>query len=103
MLNKIKKFKDLRSQAKTLQSKLAEETITVKAAGDKIVLTLDGNMTLVGLAIDDEMMSPGKKDALQEGIKKAHADATKKMQRVLAMKMKEMGGIPDFSGLMGKQ
>lgn len=101
MLNKLKKLKDLRSQAKELQNKLAEETVTVKAARDRIVLTLDGNMKLVGLAIDDELMSPGKKDDLIEGLKKAHEEATKKMQRVLATKMQEMGGMPDLSSLMG--
>lgn len=99
MLSKIKQFKDLRSQAKELQSKLAEETITVKAAGDKVVMTLDGNLKMVGLAIDDELLSPDKKEKLQEAIKKAHEDATKKMQRIMAMKMKEMGGLPDIPGL----
>ena len=99
MLSKIKQFKDLRSQAKELQSKLSQETITVKAAGDKVVMTLDGNLKMVGLAIDDELLNPDKKEKLQEGIKKAHEDATKKMQRIMEMKMKEMGGLPDIPGL----
>jgi len=99
MLTKLKQFKDLRSQAKALQDKLAEETISVKAAGDKIVMTLDGNLKMVGLAIDDDLLQPNKKETLQEGIKKAHEEATKKMQRIMAMKMKEMGGLPNIPGL----
>ncbi len=99
MLTKLKQFKDLRSQAKALQDKLAEETISVKAVGDKILMTLDGNLKMVGLAIDDDLLQPNKKEALQEGIKKAHEEATKKMQRIMAMKMKEMGGLPNIPGL----
>ena len=99
MFNKLKQFKDIRDQAKTLQNALAEETVTVKAAGDKVVMTMDGNMALTGLAIDDEMLSPDKKNKLQDAIKDAHKDAMKKMQRVMAMKMKEMGGLPNIPGL----
>ncbi len=93
MLGKLKQFKDMRSQAKALQDMLAEESITVKAAGDSVVLTMDGNLKITGLAIDDALLSPEKKEKLQDGIKKAHEDAMKKIQRVMAMKMKEMGGL----------
>lgn len=99
MFSKLKQFKDLRDQAKTMQSVLAEESVTVKAAGDKIVLTMNGNMELTGLAIDDELLAPDKKSKLQEGIKDAHKQALKKIQRVMAMKMKEMGGMPNFPGM----
>ena len=99
MLTKLKQFKDLRSQAKTMQSALAEETVTVKAAGDLVVMTMDGNLKMTGLAIDDELMATDKKNKLQDAIKDAHADAMKKMQRIMATKMKEMGGMPNIPGL----
>lgn len=99
MLNKLKQFKDLRSQAKEMQNNLSKESVTVKAAGDKVVLTMDGNLKMTALAIDDELMTPNKKDKLQEAIKDAHADALKKMQRIMAMKMKEMGGLPNIPGI----
>jgi len=97
MFNKLKQFKDMRAQAKTLQSKLADESVTIKATGDKIVLTMDGNLSITGLAIDDELLNPEMKNKLQEGIKNAHKDAMGKMQRIMAMKMKEMGGFPGMS------
>lgn len=99
MFNKLKQFKDLRDQAKELQGKLSQESITVRAAGDKVVLTMDGNLQMTALAIDDEMMSVDKKNKLQDAIKEAHTDAMKKMQRIMAMKMKEMGGLPNIPGL----
>lgn len=99
MFNKLKQFKDLRDQAKELQGKLSQESVTIRAAGDKVVLTMDGNLQMTGLAIDDEMMSVDKKNKLQDAIKEAHTDAMKKMQRIMAMKMKEMGGLPNIPGL----
>lgn len=99
MFQKLKQFKDLRTQAKTLQNKLADESVTIKAAGDMVVMTMDGNLKMTGLAIDDQLMSMDKKAKLQEAIKEAHADALKKMQRIMAMKMKEMGGLSNLPGL----
>lgn len=99
MFNKLKQFKDLRDQAKTLQSKLSAETTTVQAAGGKVVLTMNGTLELTGLAIDPEMLSPDKKEKLESAIKQAHSDALKQMQRTMATKMKEMGGLPNIPGL----
>lgn len=99
MLNKLKQFKDLRSKAKNMQDALGKESVTVKSAGDKVVMTMDGNLKMTGLAIDDELLSTDKKEKLQSAIKDAHADAMKKMQRIMAMKMKEMGGLPQIPGL----
>ncbi|MBD3311485.1 MAG: YbaB/EbfC family nucleoid-associated protein [Candidatus Magasanikbacteria bacterium] len=99
MFNKLKQFKDLRSQAKDLQSKLAEETITVSEAGGKVKMTMDGNLKITDLDIDKEMLNPDKKQKLESAIKDAHASATKKMQRTMATKMKEMGGLPEIPGM----
>ena len=82
-----------------MQGALAQESVTVRAAGDKVVLTMDGNLKLTGLSIDDELLSAGKKAKLQDAIKDAHAEAMKKMQRIMALKMKEMGGLPNIPGL----
>jgi len=99
MFNKLKQFKDLRDSAKEMQNALSQETVTVDAAGGKVVLTMDGNLSLTGIAIDDSMLSAVNKDKLQNAIKDAHKDALKKMQRIMAMKMKEMGGLPNIPGM----
>ena len=99
MFNKLKQFKDLRDQAKTMQSELAKETVTIKEAGDNVVLTMDGNLNMTALAIDDSLMTPANKEKLQKAIKDAHEKALKKMQRTMAMKMKDMGGLPNIPGL----
>jgi len=99
MLNKLKQFKDLREQGKKMQSLLADESVTVRAASDKLVMTMNGNLELSAIAIDDELLAPDKKEKLQNAIKEAHADALKKMQRTIATKMQQSGefNIPGLS------
>ena len=77
---------------------LEKEIISTNAAGNQIILTMNGNLTITGLAIDDNLMSPSQKEKLINGIKDAHSDALKKMQRTLALKMREMGGLPNIPG-----
>lgn len=96
VFSKLKQFKDLREQGKKLQGALADESVTVTSSG--IALTMDGNFQLTGVAIDDELLNPAKKEKLQNAIKDAHGDAIKKMQRVMAAKMQEMGGMENFLG-----
>lgn len=99
MLNKLKQIKDLRDQAKQMQSALADEVVTVTAAGNKVSMTMNGNLEITGLVIDDELMDTSKKEKLQEAIKDAHKEAQKKMQKIMMMKMKDMGGFPNIPGL----
>ena len=99
MFNKLKQYKDLRNQAKDLQNKLSDESVTIHKESDKVVLTMDGNLKITALAIDDALMTVDKKERLQTAIKDAHEEGMKKMQRIMAVKMKEMGGLPNIPGL----
>lgn len=47
MFSKLKQFQDLRSQAKTMQNALAQETVTEEKNGVKIVL--NGNMEVMSV------------------------------------------------------
>lgn len=98
MLGKLKQFKDLREQGKKLQNLIGDETVTVDKASGKVVVTMNGNMEMSGLAIDNSMLSPDKKNELEKAIKEAHSDALKKMQRTIAMKMQQSGEF-DLPGL----
>ena len=95
MFNKLKQYNDLRKQANTLKSALAEETIDVENAGVKI--TMDANQEIKSLNIKEEFLSKDKKKELEKYIQDGIAEAIKKVQRKMAMKMQQMGG---FDGLM---
>ncbi len=88
MFNKLKQYKDLRSQAKSIQETLANETITAEKGGVKV--TMDGNMKVTSLKIDENLA----KESLEGAIADCINDAIKKTQKLMAQKMQEMGGIP---------
>ena len=91
MFNKLKQFKDLRSQAKTIQNKLSEEHVTLEKNG--IALTMNGNMEIETLKLNPELSIENQekyiKDLINEG--------TKKVQRVMAEKMRDMGGLDNLN------
>jgi len=91
MFNKLKQFKDLRSQAKTMKSALSEETVTEEKNGVKIVL--NGNMELMELSLNKDM-SPQDQETI---IKSCFNDALKRAQRLMAKKLQDMGGLPGLS------
>jgi len=97
MFNKLKQFKDLRDQAKELQSKLGDESVTEEKNGVKI--TLNGNLEMTDISIDTSLLNENKKNKLEETIKEVNKDALKKIQKIMAMKMKEMGGLPKIPGI----
>lgn len=88
MFNKLKQFKDLRSQAKTMQNALAGEIITVEKGGIKIVM--NGNMEITSITINEDLA----KESLEGMLTDCVNEAIKKTQRLMAQKMQEMGGIP---------
>ena len=91
IITKLKQFKDMRQQGKKFQSAMAGESATVNEGG--VTITMDGSLEIAGLAIDDELLAPAKKEKLQNAIKDAHKSALKKMQRIMAGKMQQMGGM----------
>jgi len=91
MFSKLKQFRDLRSQAKTMQSVLAQETVTEEKNGVKIVL--NGNMEVLEIKLNGELA----KNAQEETIKSCFNDALKRAQRLMAKKLQDMGGIPGMN------
>lgn len=95
MFNKLKQFNDLKSQAKALQEELEKESITVDSKG--VSITMNGNLAITAVTVDDKVLGDAKK--IEDAFMSAHADALKKMQRKMAMKMQQMGGLPNIPGL----
>ena len=89
MFNKLKQFNDLRKQANSLRSKLAEEKITVE--NKALTLIMDGNQEVKEVTVKTEFLTPDKKNQLESSVKDGVNDAIKKVQRVMATKMRESG------------
>lgn len=97
MFNKLKQIKDLRSQAKTMQSQLAEIVVVGKSKGNKVMITIDGNQEVQGVKIEEGLET----SQIESGVMAAMKDATKQLQKEMAMKMKDMGGLDAFKDMLG--
>lgn len=97
MFNKLKQIKDLRSQAKEMQSALSEIMVVGQAKGGKVMITIDGNQKVQGVKIDEEL----DRSKVEEGVKDAFNDASKKLQKEMASKMKDMGGLDALKDMLG--
>lgn len=91
MFSKLKQFKDLRDQAKVVQSALAKETVTEEKNGVKIVL--NGNMEIIELKLSDTL----NKSSQEETVKTCFNEALKRAQRLMAKKLQDMGGLPGMN------
>ena len=98
MFSKLKEIKDLRSKAKTIQSMLADVHVETDAAWGKVKVKMNGNQEIESLDINPELLSPDKKFDVEKGIKDAIGDAVKKVQKIMAEKVREHGGL-DLPGM----
>lgn len=100
MFNKLKQYKDMRSQAKDVQNTLSEETVHADVGG-KVHIVMDGNQKIVSMEIDDEYMTPEKKDQLQKDIIECLERAQTKVKQMLITKMRSGElNMPDMGGMM---
>lgn len=88
MFSKLKQIRDLRSRAKQMQNLLSGESASVERGGIKI--TMDGNMNVTSLTIAE---SAARADIERE-MPRVINDVIKDIQRIMARKMQESGGIP---------
>ncbi len=91
MFSKLKQFRDLKSQAKTMQDALATEKVTTEKNG--VTIVINGNMEIISLSLNENL----NKAAQEEAVKHCFNDAIKSAQRLMAKKLQDMGGIPGLS------
>lgn len=91
MFNKLKQFKDLRSQAKTMQSALAQEQISEEKNG--VSVSLNGNMEILAIKLNPELSRERQEEVLKDCLN----NALKRAQKMMAKKLQDMGGLPGLS------
>ena len=97
MFSQIKAIKNLRDQAKQMQSMLDSVFAEGSAAWGKVKVKINGNQQIISVEIDDALLSDKQK--LQDAIRDAVNDAVKHIQKELAVKMRDMGGMDIFKNL----
>jgi DNA-binding protein YbaB len=93
IFSKLKQYKELRDQAKEMQTTLAKESVYADTAGGKIQVMMDGNQAVNGVSVDPEYLAPNRKTELEKALKDAFNSAIKKSQMAMAKKAKEMGKL----------
>jgi DNA-binding YbaB/EbfC family protein len=91
MFNKLKQFKDIRDKAKQLQDMLGAESAEGASGWGKVKITVNGLQQVVDVAIDPSLANDIPK--LQDLVKEAANDAMQNIQKKMALKMKDMGGL----------
>jgi len=91
MFNKIKALNDARSQAKTIEKALEAVQATGEAKGVKIII--NGKQEILSVKIEEGTSH----ENIEEGVKKAIAEAMKKLQKDIQQAIKDAGGLPDLS------
>ncbi len=90
MFEKLKQIKDLRTQAKSMQNALSGESATVEKNG--VTVTMNGNLEITNLTIADSLVGLQAANATREAIN----EVIKKVQKIIAQKMQDMGGLKNF-------
>jgi nucleoid-associated protein EbfC len=96
----MKKAAELQSKMQAMQAEL--DTISVEGAsgGGVVKVTLSGKGDLKGVKIDESLLKPDEKEIIEDLLVTAHAEARKKLEGVMAEKMKSItGGLPLPPGL----
>jgi len=91
MFSKLKQFKDLKDRAKAIQTALSQESAEGTSGWGKVKITIDGNQNITNVLIDQAVMDDRAK--LQELIREATNDAIQKIQKIMASKLKDIGGL----------
>lgn len=93
MFSKLKQIKDMRAQAKKIQGALSSESVETASAGGRVKVAMNGNQEVTAVTIDPTLLVVPERERLQSAIKDATNDAIKRIQRIMAAKVKEMGGL----------
>ncbi len=96
MFEKLKQIKDYRSQAKKIQSSLKTEQVEGSGGWGKVKVSMDGNLEVQDVSIASDLLHPEKANDVQKAVAEAVNDATKKAQKKMASRVKEMGGLPNL-------
>jgi DNA-binding YbaB/EbfC family protein len=92
IFSKLKQFKDMRDKAKSLQTSLSVEKVEGSAAWGKLKIEMDGNLSVLGVSLSEELLTSGK-EKLESTIKDAVNDAIKKAQQKMIAKMRASGDL----------
>lgn len=86
------KARELQSRMGALQDELKEIEVTGEAGAGSVVARMNGQMTLIALTIDPELMKPEEKEIVEDLVIAAVSDARTKVEVEVQAKTQGMMG-----------
>ena len=94
----MQQVQQMQAEMQKAQEDLATETVTASAGGGAVKATMTGNLELVELQIDPEVLDPEDVEMLQDMVLAAVNEALTRSQE---MASKRLGGITGGLGDLG--
>jgi DNA-binding YbaB/EbfC family protein len=94
----MQQVQQMQQEMQRAQEELARETVTASAGGGAVKATMTGNLELVELQIDPEVLDPEEVEMLQDMVLAAVNEALTSSQE---MASKRLGGITGGLGDLG--
>lgn len=98
------KLAEAQKKAEEIKSRLATITVEGQAASGAVKVTVDGNKKVKDILIVDALLSPERKEELQDLIVVAIENAMEQAESVSASEMQQLMGsmLPGLGGMFGK-
>lgn len=95
LFTKLKQIQELKKKASEIKNLLAEEKIEINKEGVRIVI--NGNQEILELKISEDLLKVENKEKLEQLLQNIINEALKKIQRIMAEKIKNSGfQMPNF-------
>jgi len=88
----LKQAQEMKSAMKKIQEELKATKIPVSVKGDKIRVTLSGELEVLDVFIDPSLMDASKANELQSGVKEAFSEAIRKSKDLATSKLSKISG-----------
>ncbi|MEM0908523.1 MAG: YbaB/EbfC family nucleoid-associated protein [Pseudomonadota bacterium] len=92
ILKMMGKARELQSRMAELQDEMKAIEVTGEAGAGAVVATVNGQMALVGLTIESDLMKPEEKEIVEDLVIAAVADARAKVEAAVQEKTQGMMG-----------
>ncbi|HEV2387224.1 MAG TPA: YbaB/EbfC family nucleoid-associated protein [Candidatus Acidoferrales bacterium] len=90
-----------RQMQETLQHQIDLVNVEASAGGGMVVVKMNGQKTVTDLRIDPEIFASKDQDMLQDLVRAAVNEASRRVDEALAAQMRNLaGGLPGFSSLL---
>ena len=98
MFDKAKQLWKLQGEAKKLKAELEAMQFEGVELGGKVRVVVNGEQKVVAVEIDESLLQPSEKEAVQRFLKQAITAAVTKAQQAAAEKMKGIAGQLGLGG-----